>query len=145
MAMRTLLTMSCVLITIIALAARVRAQGVEPYPNAVTDRLIHQETPMAPPPKNVVFTDPDFGSSMVRATDATTDFKFPNTFLQSEGSGKANEWSVDTKKFYVMGKGGRDFVFGFDPATMAISSLPNGSNRHGPDHTAKTGSIVQFC
>jgi hypothetical protein len=125
MATRTLLEILCMLIVAVALSGTVSAQGIQSYPNAVTDRLIHQESSMVPPPKNVVFTDPDFGSSMVRATDATTDFKFPGTFLQSEGSGKANEWSADTKKFYVIGKGGRDFVFGFDPATMAISSLPD--------------------
>jgi len=80
---------------------------------------------MAPPSRNVVFTDPDFGSLMVRVTDASTNFKLPGTFLRTEGSGKANEWSADTKKFYVLGKGGQDLVFAFDPTTMAISSLPN--------------------
>jgi hypothetical protein len=124
MAHRTLLTTICMLTTFI-LAARVSAQSRQPYPNAVTDRLIHQEAPMVPPPKNVVFSDPDFGSLMVRATDATTNFKLPGTFLQSEASGEANEWSADTKKFYVLGEGGQDFVFAFDPATMAIGSLPN--------------------
>jgi hypothetical protein len=124
MANRTLLTILCMFTTFI-LAAKVSAQSPQPYPNAVTDRLIHQETPMVPPPKNVVFTDPDFGSSMVRATDATTNFKLPGTFLRTEASGMANEWSADTKKFYVLGKGGQDLVFAFDPTTMGVSSLPN--------------------
>ncbi|HWW15999.1 MAG TPA: hypothetical protein VN310_15165 [Candidatus Dormibacteraeota bacterium] len=93
--------------------------------------MIHQETPMLPPPRNVVFTDPDFGSSMVRATDATTNFKLPGTFLGTEGSGKANEWSADTSKFYVLGKGGQTLVFAFDPAAMAISSLPNATPGQG--------------
>ena len=30
-------------------AVTVSAQNPGPYPNAVTDRLVHQETPMAPP------------------------------------------------------------------------------------------------
>jgi hypothetical protein len=125
MTKRTLLTILCMLITAFVLTATVSAQGIQPYPNAITDRLIHPETPMAPPAKYVLFTDPDFGSSMVRATDATTNFKLPGTFLRSEASGQANEWSTGTEKFYVLGKGGQDFAFGFDPATMAISSLPN--------------------
>jgi len=103
----------------------VSAQSSQPYPNAVTDRLIHQETPMLPPPRNLVFTDPDFGSSMVRATDATTNLGVRGTFVRTEGGGRANEWSADTKKFYVIGKGGRVLAFAFDPLTMVVSSLPN--------------------
>src|SRR5713226_4564938 len=102
MATRTLLTILC-LCTSFILSETVSAQGRAPYPNAVTDRLVHQETPMLPPPRNVVFTDPDFGSSMVRATDATTNFILPGTFLMTEASGEENEWSADTKKFYVLG------------------------------------------
>ena len=99
------------------------AQSPQPYPNAVTDRLSYQETPMLPPSKNVLFTDPDFGSSMVRATDSTTNFRVPGTALRTEGSGEANEWSADTSKFYVIGAGGYDFAFSFNPSTMEVSSL----------------------
>jgi hypothetical protein len=111
-------------LSIPSLVTRASAQGIQPYPNAVTDRAIHPETPMALPATNVVFTDPDFGEQMVRATDGTTNFKSPNTFLRTEGSGQANEWSEDTSKFYVLGTGGRVFAFAFNPATMTISSLP---------------------
>ena len=83
---------------------------------------------MPPPVTGVVFADPDFGSAMVRATDATTHFKRPGYYLRSEGSGEANEWSVDGGKFYVIGAGGWVFAFGFDPSTMAISSLPGVSS-----------------
>ena len=123
MARNTLLTV-CMLLTIFVLVERASAQGRQPYSHAITDRLVHEETPMSPPPRNVVFTDPDFGSSMVRATDSTTNFKLPGTFLRTEGSGEENEWSADTKKFYVIGKGGQNLVFAFDPANMAITSLP---------------------
>jgi hypothetical protein len=119
------LVFGCIAVLGTASSSRVWAQGRQPYPNAVTDTLIHPETPMAPPATNVVFTDPDFGESMVRATDSTTNFKLPDTFLRTEASGEANEWSADTKKFYVLGKGGQVLVLGFDPTTMAISSLPN--------------------
>jgi hypothetical protein len=117
-----------VLSIIIVLASTMPAQSSNPYPHAISDRLIHRETPMKPPHRNVVFTDPDFGSSMIRATDSMTNFKLPGTLLRSEASGEANEWSADTKKFYVLGKGGQVLVFGFDPATMHIRSLPNAAS-----------------
>jgi hypothetical protein len=113
-----------VLTTSLLLAFGVSAQSPQPYPNAVTDRSIHQETPMSPPPRNVVFTDPDFGSSMVRATDPTTNFKLPGTFLRTGGSGEENEWSLDSRKFYVDGQGGQVLAFAFDPKTMTVGSLP---------------------
>src|SRR5260370_39125531 len=102
---RTLLITLSTLFTVI-LAAVATAQSRQPYTNAVTDQLVRPETPMPPPLRNVVFTDPDFGSSMVRATDAGTNFKGPGTFLRTEGSGHANEWSEDTSKFYVAGRDG---------------------------------------
>jgi hypothetical protein len=127
----SLTTFSWVVITTFTLTARASGQGIHPYPNANTDRLIHQETPMVPPPANVVFTDPDFGSKMIRVTDATTNFVRPGTFLRPEGSGQENEWSADTKKFYVIGDGGWTFVFAFDPVTMAVGFLPNAGAQKG--------------
>jgi len=100
------------------------AQSSSPYPQAITDRLIHHETPMSPPPRNVVFRDPDFGSMMVRATDPTTNFKHPGTAIRTAGSGEENEWSVDSRKFYVLGEGGQTLAFAFNPTTMHVSSLP---------------------
>jgi hypothetical protein len=110
---------------VVNLAKFVQAQGVQPYPNAITNRLIYPETPMPVPAWNVVFTDPDFGSKMVRATDPTTNFKLPGTYLRTEASGEANEWAKDSSKFYVVGAGGQALAFAFDPKTMFISSLPN--------------------
>jgi len=132
------------LLTIFVLVERASAQGRQPYPHAITDRLVHEETPMSPPPRNVVFTDPDFGSSMVRATDATTNFKLPGTFLRTEGSGEENEWSANTKKFYVLGKGGQTLVFAFDPATMAISSLPKAHAGQGLLLPLRPGPTFSF-
>ena len=137
-------TILCILLTTFTLTPTLSAQSHDPYPHAVTDRLIHQETPMLPPPRNLVFTDPDFGSSMVRATDASTNFDLPGTFLRTEGSGVANEWSADTKKFYVIGKGGRNLVFAFDPATMKISSLPNARPGQGLLLPLRAGGSFSF-
>jgi hypothetical protein len=101
-----------------------RAQSPQPYPNAVTDRGIHPKTAMLPPAFNVPFTDPDFGSRMVRATNRSTNYVLPGSYLITESSGQHNEWSADSSKFFVLGKGGQTLVLGFDPATMKVSSLP---------------------
>src|SRR5450631_2638049 len=120
------------------------AQGSDPYPDAATDKLIHLETPMAPPPVNTVFRDPDFGSLMVRATDETTNFMNPGTYMRNAAVGAANEWSVDASKFYVVGSGGWEYAFGFNPATMEISSLPGAKPGQGLLLPLRTGSAFSF-
>jgi len=125
------LTILFVSLTICAFSAKAMPQGVPPYSHAITDFAIHPETPMLPPPANVVFKDPDFGSQMVRVTDETTNFKGPGTFLRISGFGSVNEWSIDSRKFYVLGRGGQVFAFAFDPSTMAITSLPGAGPGQG--------------
>jgi hypothetical protein len=100
------------------------AQGVQPYPNAITDRQFYAKTPMAPPPANTVFQDPDFGASMVRVTDENTNPKVPGDFFLNP-DGDVNEWSADNSKFYVVGGGnGANLAFAFNPATVTVSALP---------------------
>jgi hypothetical protein len=111
-------------ILVIALTSNSQGQNASPYPNAITDRLIHLETPMTVPPTGVVVTEPDFGSQIVRATDTTTNFKLPGTYLRTGASGQANEWSADTSKFFVVGKGGQVLALSFDPSTMTVGGLP---------------------
>jgi len=123
MSTKTLCSIYVVLTTVI-LVVTVSAQGVQPYPNATTDRLIRSETPMAPPSVNVPFVDPDFGSRMIRVTDATSNFRRPGSFLRTEGSGNANVWSADASKFYVVAKGGSVLVYSFNPSTLNVGSLP---------------------
>jgi hypothetical protein len=115
-----------------------------PYPNAVTNNNIYQETPMAPPPVNMVFNDPDFGSPMVRVTDQTTNFIRPGSYLRNAAAGETNEWSVDASKFYVIGLGGYEFAFGFNPLTMAVSSLPGAKPGQGLVLPLRTGSSFSF-
>jgi hypothetical protein len=120
---KLLLFGSCVL-GVLMLLAEGSAQSPSPYPNAATDRAIHLKTPAVPPLANAPFTDPDFSSRMVRATDETTDYMHPGSYLMTQGSGQQNEWSADASKFWVSGKGGGVFVFAFDAPTMKIQSLP---------------------
>jgi hypothetical protein len=105
-------------------------QGVQPYPNAITNRLFYPKTPMAPPPVNTVFRDPDLGAQLVRATDENMDPKGWNGLFMNPPQDK-NEWSVDNRKFFVIsGYNGTILVFAFDPVTMTLSSLP-GAGRGG--------------
>ncbi len=134
----------CVLVVTLLFAMRGFAQSREPYPNAVTTRNIYLKTPMAPPPANVPFTDPDFGSSMVRVTDETTDYIHPGSYLMTEGSGQQNEWNADTSKFWVAGQGGRLFAFAFNAHTMKIGSLPHAIPGKGLSLPLRTGATFSF-
>jgi hypothetical protein len=144
--MREVLSVSVILgVMVLFFAVGVSAQSPQPYPNAVTDRLIHPKTPMLPPPVNSPFTDPDFGSTMVRVTDQTSNFLHPGGYLRTEASGTSNMWSADTSKFYVIGEGGLTLVYGFNPSTMNITSLPNarpGQALHVPLRDGASFSFV---
>jgi hypothetical protein len=120
------------------------AQAPFAYPNAITDRGIRLKTPMSPPPANTPFIDPDFGSTMVRATDETTDYKHPGSYMMTQGSGQQNEWSADSGKFWVSGSGGGVFVFGFDPAAMKVQSLPLASPGKGLLLPLRAGATFSY-
>jgi hypothetical protein len=67
--------------------ASLPAQGIPPYPNAITNRLFYHKTPMAPPAVNTVFADPDLGASMVRVTDQSTDPNGGDDFFHNPSTG----------------------------------------------------------
>ncbi len=106
------------------------AQGVQPYPNAITDRRVRTATPMTPPPVRAVFKDPDFGSLMVRVTDGNTNPKRLGSYFRNS-SADATEWSADSGKFFVEGENAGLFAFGFVPASMTVYSLPGAGTGGG--------------
>lgn len=120
------------------------AQGVQPYPNAITDRQVHPKTPMLPSPVDTVFTDPDFGSAMVRVTDENMDSSGSRGYFRSPG-GMGSGWSADGQKFYVIGKGGAKFAFGFDAATMSVRSLPGAKPGAGVWIPLRAGPTFSFA
>lgn len=121
-----------VLISLIQISfGRMSAQSPSPYPNAIVDRLIHDETPMRAPKPGTLFRDPDFHTWMVRVSDENTNFRLPGTFLRTVGNGETNMWSSDGKKFYIVGGGGWLYTFAFDPSRMKVSSLPNAAAGKG--------------
>jgi hypothetical protein len=143
--MPTLLVLSRLML-ISLLSMCLWAQGISPYPNAITDRALHTKTPMAPPPAWTLFHDPDFGSVMVRATDENTDAINPNSFFRNPPP-DANEWSVDNRKFYVSASNRtnrKNFAFAFDPATMTISSLPGAAPGQGVKVPLRLGPTFSF-
>ena len=120
------------------------AQGVQPYPNAFTDRQVHPKTAMAPPVVNTVFQDPDFGALIVRATDGNTNPKQLNGYFRNPETEK-NAWSADVRKFFLVGEGQNALAFSFDPSTMLISPLPGAGTGGGfaiPLHPGPTFSFV---
>ncbi|MGH9355361.1 MAG: hypothetical protein ACRD10_04455, partial [Terriglobia bacterium] len=94
------------------------------------------ETPMPPPAVNVPFRDPDFGSLMVRVTDANTRASYDGGYYigisyGTDSSGEENEWGkLDPSlglhggyRFYVQDRGGNIIPFALDAATMTATRL----------------------
>jgi hypothetical protein len=81
---------------------------------------------MAAPDVNVVFTDPDFGSRMVRVTDADVlvNMGMSNINYVTDSSGEQNTWNTNSTRFFVIGTGGNFLLYSFDPATMQATWEP---------------------
>jgi hypothetical protein len=89
---------------------------------------------MAPPPANTPFRDPDFGSRMVRVTDART---LGGISFHADSSGETTEWSgFDPNigehggyRFWVVGSGGALLGFELDATTMHITRIRRRNGR----------------
>jgi hypothetical protein len=111
--------------------------GPPAYGCSRTDQEIVQ-VPSTPPNvgslkgANTIVTDPDFGNSIVRITDANTNPSptFKNrTYVTSGGSADANLWNVDSSLFVVEDTGANSFPFTFDATKlqadrMYVSNFP---------------------
>src|ERR1700722_2730099 len=111
-------------------SAAALSQGVQPYPDAFTDRNVHPKTSMAPPAVNTVFQDPDFGALMLRATDDYTNPRQIHSYFRNPET-ETNAWSADTRKFFAVSEPQTALAFGFDPSTMLISPLPGAGSGGG--------------
>ena len=87
---------------------------------ARTDRKSdpYPEKPPAIGPAASVFTDPTFGSRIVRVTDETSDPKQAGRPLMTPSSAEQNSFNTDSTMFYVTTSGGSFVLYSFDPATM---------------------------
>jgi len=99
--------------------------------NAMTDRLVHlMPALLTLGGAGFQFTDPTFGSKMLRVTDANTRPDRVGRFFMSPSSAESTAWNTNSTKFYVMGSGGEQIPYNFNPATMTSSRmapLGNGS------------------
>jgi hypothetical protein len=98
---------------------------------ANSTRDLVPETPMAPPPAKTPFRDPDFGSRMVRVTDAHT---LGGISFHTDSAGETNEWSkFDPSigehggyRFWVDASGGGALPFVLDATTMHVARIRRG-------------------
>ena len=89
-------------------------------------------------PANTIFTDPDFGERIVRATDNNTlssvscfnQGSAGNTNLM-DGNENANVFSSDSHWFKVGDLNGNAWLFSFNPATMQATCKPVSSTYAG--------------
>jgi hypothetical protein len=86
---------------------------VEPYP----------KTPPALGPAGSLVNDPNFGSRIVRVTDAKTDSRQPSESFSTPSSAEQNPWNTDDTKFYVRAIDGRLVLFDFNPSTMTVHPM----------------------
>ena len=92
------------------------------YPNycARTDRRIepYPQTPPSVGPVGSIVLDPNFGSRILRVTDANTDSRRPGQSFHTPSSSQQNSWNSTTTKFYVVETGGQLVLYDFDPSKM---------------------------
>ncbi len=95
------------------------AQCGPPVYCAPSDRVLRKESPLSIGDAGSVFDDPDFGSRIVRVTDANTATQlgggFPGVSFATDSSSEQNTWNKSATRFYAVTEGGRAVLFGFDP------------------------------
>src|SRR5881628_3229375 len=84
------------------------------------------------------FTDPTFGSRMLRVTDARARPDTVGRAWLSPSSAETTAWNADSTRFYVVGGGGEQLPFEFDPTTMKASRI--GGRRGG-----EGGLVLSFA
>ncbi len=77
------------------------------------------------------FADPTFGSRMLRVTDSATRPDTVGRSWFSPSSAETTAWNTDSTRFYVVGGGGEQLLFDFDPTTMQTSRTGKGKSRDG--------------
>jgi hypothetical protein len=105
--------------------------GAAPY-TAIDDRVLR-----VPPPTPALgtagfrFTDPTFGSRMLRVTDANVRPDKPGFSYGTSPGAETNIFNTDSTKFYVVDQGGNVIPFNFDPVNMTTSRMGNTGNASG--------------
>jgi hypothetical protein len=105
-------------------AASVPSHGLPITYDAVCDRNVYPY-PRLPSlgDAGFQFTDPTFGSRMLRVTDGRTRRETVGRAWSSPSSAETAAWNVDSTRFYVVGGGGEQLPFDFDPTTLKASRV----------------------
>jgi hypothetical protein len=77
------------------------------------------------------FTDPTFGSRMLRVTDPNVRPDRANFSYGTPPGAESNPFNLNSTKFYVVDQGGNVIPYNFDPVNMTISRMGNTSNASG--------------
>ncbi len=106
--------------------------------SAITDRVTRAKGPTpALGGAGYAFTDPAFGSRLVRVTDGALQPSEPNISYRTPSGTHTNAWSADARYFYTVDTYGTAVPFAFDRATMRATRLQ-------PSATGDGGLTLQF-
>jgi hypothetical protein len=111
-------------------------------PDTTTDtpsayRAITDRTPRPKPalpmlgPAGFAFTDPTFGSRLLRVTDAQTRPGLVNRSFRVPSNAHATVWNANSTMFYVTSTDGAAIPFAFDAATMKATRVQPDTSENG--------------
>ncbi|HET9406843.1 MAG TPA: hypothetical protein VFO39_06360 [Candidatus Sulfotelmatobacter sp.] len=102
---------------------------------ARTDRRLetYPEQPPALGPAGSIIVDPNFGSRILRVTDANSDPVQPGRSLFSPSSAEQTAWNKNSTMFYVTTSGGTFLLYAFDPTKMAARQAKTPRLPWGPE------------
>lgn len=129
MAAVTSVSVALVMLALMPVAAQVVAPPEKPcgppHYCARTDVRVEPYSKTAPVmgPAGSMVSDPNFGSRIVRVTDAKTDSRKPSESYSTPSSAEQNSWNTDDTKFYVRSIDSRLVLFGFNASTMAAHPI----------------------
>jgi regulation of enolase protein 1 (concanavalin A-like superfamily) len=75
-----------------------------------------------------IFTDPAFGSKILRVTDANTRPASTGVSFRTPSAGPQIAWDMASKYFYVTSTDGTILVYSFDASTMTATRVPGPSD-----------------
>ena len=100
--------------------------------SAITNRVTYAKPALpALGPAGFHFTDPTFGSPLLRVTDATTRPDTVGRSFRVSSNAHLEAWNATSTMFYVMSSDGSSIPFAFDQASMTASRIAAGGPSGG--------------
>ena len=131
---RRALVSFCTVAQLIVGAGLLHAQGLSSIATytARADRSTHSK-PALPQlgPAGSTFTDPAFGSRMLRVTDASTRPGAVNQSYTTPSAAHQTAWNANSTYFYLRSVDGYFVPYAFDPSSMAASRIQATSSGAG--------------